>query len=56
MNHCLPAASYFKVNKCVRRIKIPYIVAEIDKTRLCWMVVARKVNCKMHCLCLGVMK
>lgn len=56
MNHCLPAASYFKVNECVRRIKIFYIVAEIAKTRLCWIVVAREVNCKMHFVCLGAMK
>lgn len=56
MDHCLPAASYFKVNEYVRKMKIFYIVAEIDKTRLCWMVVARKVNCKMHFVYLGVMK
>lgn len=33
-----------------------YIVAEIDKTRLYWMVISRKVNCKMHFVYLGVTK
>lgn len=56
MNHCRPAARYFKENECVRRMKILYIVAEIDKTRLCWVVVARKVNCKMYFVYLGVTK
>lgn len=56
MNHCLPAARYFKENECVRRMKIFYIVAEIDKTRLCCVMVARKVNCKMYFVYLGVRK